>query len=114
MGPIEDFANPSSLDHDAATNYGLLAHAVDDVRVGQQKPVVSHGPHVTSRARAGNPSHSGICARGTPSTAIISGTAGAVTESPSGRNSATGMLGSSVRSGVCRVARVRDVLSALV
>src|SRR4029453_8844428 len=59
MGPIEDFANPSSLDHDAATNYGLLADAVDDVRVGQQKPVVSHGPHVASRARAGNPSHSG-------------------------------------------------------
>src|SRR2546427_10731189 len=56
MGPIEDFANPSSLDHDAATNYGLLAHAVDDVRVGQHKSVVSHGPHVASRARGGNPS----------------------------------------------------------
>src|SRR5258705_12518416 len=96
MGPIEDFANPSSVDHDAATNYGLLAHAVDDVRVGQQKPALSQGPHVTSRARAGNPSHSGICARGTPSTAIISGTAGAVTESPRQelRDGDVGFLGS--------------------
>src|SRR4029450_11968325 len=53
MGSIEDFVNPSSLDHDAATNYGLLAPAVDDVRVGQHKPVVSvrhHSGETSTRA----------------------------------------------------------------
>ena len=54
MAPVEDLGNPSSLDHDAATSYGLLGHTVDDVRVGQHKSVVGHGPHVPSRARAGN------------------------------------------------------------
>ena len=55
MAPVEDLGNPSSLDHDAATSYGLLAHTVDDVRVGQHKSVVGHGlmyHHVPVRATA--------------------------------------------------------------
>src|SRR5262245_18925062 len=52
---VEDLGNPPSLDHDAAIYYGPLAHAVDDVRVGHHEPFAGHGPHVASRARAGNP-----------------------------------------------------------
>src|SRR5262245_30479983 len=52
MGSSEDFVNPSPLDHDAATSDGLLAHAVDDVRVGQHKPVASVRHHSQPSGRS--------------------------------------------------------------
>src|SRR5438477_12766437 len=51
--PIENLANPSALDHDAAANDRSLADTVDDVRVRQHQSVVRHRADVASRAGAG-------------------------------------------------------------